>query len=107
VILTAFLLLLHYGITIGEHGRCNSFERREQMATKKVDYNKSGIEKLPDDKPTLYRIQTEGGKENYVGVAQRGRVRERITEHLGRFQVPRCLLSNLAVLMRLAPKKLM
>lgn len=53
------------------------------MATKKVDYNKSGIEKLPDDKPALYRIQTEGGKENYVGVAQRGRVRERIAEHLG------------------------
>ncbi len=53
------------------------------MATRKVDYNRSGIEKLPDDKPALYRIQTEGGKENYVGVAQRGRVRERITEHLG------------------------
>lgn len=53
------------------------------MATKKVDYNKSGIMKLPDDKPVLYRIQTEGGKENYVGVAQRGRVRERIAEHLG------------------------
>lgn len=53
------------------------------MATKKVDYNKSGVEKLPDDKPVLYRIQTEGGKDNYVGVAQRNRVRERIAEHFG------------------------
>ena len=53
------------------------------MATKKVDYNKSGIENLPDDKPALYRIKTDGGKQNYVGVAKRGRVRERIAEHLG------------------------
>jgi hypothetical protein len=50
---------------------------------KKIDYNKSGIDQLPDDKPVLYRIQTEGGKDNYVGVAQRGRVRERVAEHLG------------------------
>jgi len=53
------------------------------MATKKVDYNVSGVEKLPNDKPVLYRIETEGGRENYVGVAQRGRVKERIAEHLG------------------------
>lgn len=53
------------------------------MATKKVDYIKSGVQKLPDDKPVLYRIETEGGRENYVGIAQRGRVKERIAEHLG------------------------
>ena len=53
------------------------------MATKKVDYNVSGVEKLPNDKPVLYRIETEGGRENYVGIAQRGRVKERIAEHLG------------------------
>jgi hypothetical protein len=52
------------------------------MGTKTVKYNKQGIEKLPDDKPVLYRIKTESGKMNYVGVAQRGRVRERISEHL-------------------------
>ncbi|MBU4315576.1 hypothetical protein KJ673_04215 [Patescibacteria group bacterium] len=53
------------------------------MATKKVDYNMSGVEKLPNDNPVLYQIETEGGRENYVGVAQRGRVKERIAEHLG------------------------
>ncbi len=53
------------------------------MATKKVNYTKSGIENLPDDKPALYRIKTDGGKQNYVGVAKRGRVRERVAEHLG------------------------
>ena len=31
----------------------------------------------------LYRIETNTGKQNYVGIAKRGRVRERIGEHLG------------------------
>jgi hypothetical protein len=60
------------------------------MARKTVDYNKSGIGKLPNDKPVLYRIQTDSGKTNYVGVAKRGRVQERIAEHLpdGKDPVP-------------------
>jgi len=52
------------------------------MGTKKVKFTKSGIEKLPNDKPVLYRIETETGALNYAGTAQRGRVRERITEEL-------------------------
>jgi excinuclease UvrABC nuclease subunit len=56
------------------------------MGTKKVRYTKEDINKLPNDKPVLYRIETEGGNPNYVGVAKRGRVRERIEEHLG--QIP-------------------
>jgi len=52
------------------------------MAQKTVDFNKTGISKLPDDKPVVYRIQTGGGKTNYAGIAQRGRVQERIAEHL-------------------------
>jgi len=60
------------------------------MARKTVDFNKSGIGRLPDDKPALYRIQTEGGKTSYAGVAKRGRVQERIAEHLlgGKEYVP-------------------
>lgn len=53
------------------------------MAKKSTKYNKTNIQKLSDDKPVVYRIQTEGGKDNYVGIAKRGRVTERITEHLG------------------------
>lgn len=53
------------------------------MGRKKVKYNKTEIEQLPNDKPVLYRIVTEGGNPNYVGIAKRGRVRERIAEHLG------------------------
>ena len=54
------------------------------MSTKKVKYNKGGISQLPDDKPVLYRIETEAGNPNYVGIAQRGRVQERLSEHLGK-----------------------
>ncbi|MGI6393573.1 MAG: hypothetical protein ACOX2F_02385 [bacterium] len=50
---------------------------------KKVIYRKTEIEKLPNDKPVVYEIETESGKSNYVGVAQKGRVTERIKEHLG------------------------
>lgn len=53
------------------------------MSTKKVKYTSQGIDQLPNDKPVLYRIETESGKLNYVGVAKRGRVQERILEHLG------------------------
>ena len=60
------------------------------MARKTVDFNKSGIGRLPNDKPALYRIQTDGGKTSYAGVAKRGRVQERIAEHLpgGKDYVP-------------------
>lgn len=60
----------------------------EYMASKTVRFNSKGIEKLPNDKPVVYRIQTEGGKNNYTGVAQRGRVQERIKEHLAEDRIP-------------------
>jgi len=53
------------------------------MGTRKVNYNKKGIQNLPNDKPVLYRIQTGSGKPNYIGTAKKGRVQERIAEHLG------------------------
>ena len=52
------------------------------MAKKTVKNNKTNIGKLPNDKPVMYKIKTEGGNVNYVGVAQRGRVQERLEEHL-------------------------
>lgn len=53
------------------------------MARKTASYNKTDIQKLSDGKPAVYRIQTGSGKDNYVGVAKRGRVAGRIAEHLG------------------------
>ena len=54
------------------------------MGKKKANYNPKGIEKLPNDKTVLYRIETASGNPNYVGVAKRSRVNERLTEHLGK-----------------------
>ena len=52
------------------------------MGTKKVKFNQTGLKYLPNDKPVLYRIETESGNLNYAGIAQRGRVQERLKEHL-------------------------
>ncbi|MGO8761636.1 MAG: hypothetical protein ACLP2P_10415 [Desulfobaccales bacterium] len=52
------------------------------MGTKTIKYNKHAINQLPNDQPVLYRIKTESGRMNYVGVAQKGWVRERISGHL-------------------------
>jgi hypothetical protein len=52
------------------------------MAKKTVDFNKTGIGKLPNNKPVVYKILTEGGGNNYTDIAQRGRVGERLEEHL-------------------------
>jgi len=53
------------------------------MGQKTVKFNEEGISNLPDDKPVLYKILTLNDNNNYTGVAHRGRVRERLMEHLG------------------------
>ena len=58
------------------------------MAKKTVNYNQSGVSKLPQDKPVVYRIKTNAGQTNYVGVAKRGRAQERIQEHLAAGDIP-------------------
>ncbi|MEX1014410.1 MAG: hypothetical protein WDZ80_04590 [Candidatus Paceibacterota bacterium] len=50
--------------------------------TKTVSNNKSGIDKLPNDKPVTCKIKTDGGNTNYVGSAKRGSVQDRLKEHL-------------------------
>ncbi len=54
------------------------------MGKKTTTFNKTGIKKLPNNKPVLYKIKTETGNTNYAGIAKRGRVQERIEEHLGK-----------------------
>ena len=45
-------------------------------------FNNSGIEGLAKDKPVVYKIENSKGKNIYTGVAKRGRVEERLKEHL-------------------------
>ena len=52
------------------------------MAKKTVKFNSKGIKDLPNDKPVVYKILTQGGNNNYTGIAQRGRIQERLQEHL-------------------------
>lgn len=58
------------------------------MAQKTTKYNPSGAESLPNDKPVVYKIKTGSGKVNYIGSAKRGRVRERLQEHLAAGKIP-------------------
>ena len=53
------------------------------MGQKTVKFSEEGISQLPNDKPAVYKILTSNDNNNYTGVAQRGRVRERVMEHLG------------------------
>lgn len=63
-------------------------ERTDTMARKTVKFDQTGAGKLPNDKPVVYKIQTESGKTNYVGVAKRGRVQDRIQEHFADGKIP-------------------
>lgn len=45
-------------------------------------FDKCGIEGLAKDKPVVYKIENSKGENIYTGVAKRGRVEERLKEHL-------------------------
>jgi len=50
------------------------------MGKKTTTFSKTGINKLPNNKPVLYKIETESGNTNYAGIAKRGRVQGRIVK---------------------------
>lgn len=52
------------------------------MSKKTVRFTQKGIEKLPNDKPVIYKILTTNDSNNYTGVAKKGRVQKRLEEHL-------------------------
>lgn len=70
----------------GNHGQFISKKkvaRRNIMAGKKSGgFNTDGIEGLAKDKPVVYQIENSKGQNIYTGVAKRGRVEERLKEHL-------------------------
>ena len=49
---------------------------------KKASFSKTGIEALAQDKPVVYKIRNRAGTNTYTGVAKRGRVAERLSEHM-------------------------
>jgi len=53
------------------------------MAGKKSgSFDEKGIDGLAKDKPVVYNIENKNGKTLYTGVAKRGRVEDRLKEHL-------------------------
>ncbi|MCH7878175.1 MAG: GIY-YIG nuclease family protein [candidate division Zixibacteria bacterium] len=52
------------------------------MGKKSSDLNKAGVEELSNDKPVLYKILNSKDENIYTGVAKRGRVTDRLKEHL-------------------------
>jgi len=52
------------------------------MTRKTVNFNLEGIKKLPNDKPVVYKILTKNNNNNYTGIAKKGRVLDRLIEHL-------------------------
>ncbi len=49
---------------------------------KRGSFNKEGIEGLAKDKPVVYEIQDGKSKNLYTGSAKKGRVGDRLKEHL-------------------------
>lgn len=49
---------------------------------KKTDFNKESINNLPNTNPVVYKILNENNENIYTGVAKRGRVQDRLKEHL-------------------------
>ncbi len=50
--------------------------------TKTANFDRDGISNLPNDKPVVYKILDQSGENIYTGIAKRGRVEARLTEHL-------------------------
>ncbi len=47
-----------------------------------VRLNKSDIEKLPNNMPVVYKIINKSDQNIYTGIAKKGRVKQRIKDHL-------------------------
>lgn len=52
---------------------------RKRKTTK---FNPDGIDQLAQDKPVVYKILNAADENIYTGVAKRGRVSDRLKEHL-------------------------
>jgi len=50
--------------------------------SRRQNFNKTKISKVPKNKPIIYKILDANGKNIYTGAAKRGRVPERLGEHL-------------------------
>ena len=57
-------------------------EEIDMAGKKSGSFDKDGIEGLAKDKPVVYDIQNKTGKTLYTGSAKKGRVEQRLKDHL-------------------------
>ncbi len=55
---------------------------KKKEVQKTVRFTKEGLDSLPENKPAVYKILNHQGDNIYTGVAKRGRVEGRLSEHL-------------------------
>jgi hypothetical protein len=57
---------------------------------KTTEFTQDGLKRIRDDKPVVYKIRNAKGENIYTGSAKRGRVEDRLREHLpgGKDPVP-------------------
>ena len=55
---------------------------------KSASFTKDGIDSLPQGRPVAYEIRNKDGGSEYIGSAKRGRVGDRLKEHLPGGQDP-------------------
>ncbi|MFN6571963.1 toll/interleukin-1 receptor domain-containing protein [Dendronalium sp. ChiSLP03b] len=75
---------------IAQHHGISDTSKDSKHKTQTVNFTAEGISQLSNDKPVIYKILTEGKKNNYTGVAKRGEVHKTIQKHLksGKYYVP-------------------
>lgn len=75
---------------IFRHKKSLDNAKTSKPKTKTVNFTLEGIVQLSNDKPIVYKILTQGGKNNYTGVAKKGEISTTIQKHLqsGKNYVP-------------------
>lgn len=78
--------------TIIRHNHSLNNTKKSKLKTKTVNFTIEGISQLPNDKPIVYKVLTQGGRNNYTGVAKKGEVYTTIQKHLqpGKNYIPGC-----------------
>ncbi|MDZ8260267.1 toll/interleukin-1 receptor domain-containing protein [Nostoc sp. ChiQUE01b] len=64
--------------------------KKSKQKTQTVNFTFEGISQLSNDKPIVYKVLTQGGRNNYTGVAKKGEVYITLQKHLqpGKNYVP-------------------
>lgn len=70
--------------------RASANSKHLKFRTKTVNLSLQGIDQVPENKSVVYKILTEGARNNYTGVASRGKIKATLQKHLqkGKSYVP-------------------